>query len=187
MKNKPIIMVLEGPSGAGKDTVTSELVKKYPGKYIKMISSTSRKMRDDESQGKPYLFLSRKEFEKRVESGDIFEYTIMSRDGEYRGMSREIIDKNIEEGLIQIKDCDPVGIRALRKAYKGCVVAIYLDVKKEEIEKRLRSRGGSEEEIIARLNDFDEYSKISEMCDYKVKNDEVDKCVKEINEIVEDL
>ncbi|MCL2846230.1 MAG: AAA family ATPase [Firmicutes bacterium] len=186
MKKTPKIVVIEGPSGAGKDTVIRELIRRYPNKYIKMISMTSREMRDGEAQGNPYIFVTRAQFEEKIKSGEVFEYTIMSRDDHYRGMSKQIIDKNIADGLISLKDCDWVGIDALKKTYGDAdVLAVYLHVEKEEIARRIAARGGSDEDMQRRLADYDQYSvQIRAACDIEVGNCEVGKCVDELHKVI---
>ena len=75
MSNKSII-IIEGPSGVGKDTIINALIAKYPNKFARPINATTRPMRENESQGNPYLFLNEDEFLKLRASGEIFEHTI---------------------------------------------------------------------------------------------------------------
>ena len=175
---------MEGPSGVGKDTVVRELMKKYPHKYVKMPSTATRAMRPGESQGNPYFFVTREEFQAKIASGDVFEYTVLPRDGEYRGMSHHIIDNILASDKIQIKDCDEIGLRALKKEYGDLVMGIFLVAEKEEIEKRLRARGGTEEEIAKRLGDFEEYMKYAHQFDHIITNDNLMDCVDKVDTII---
>jgi len=178
------IIVLEGPSGVGKDTIIKELVRLYPETYIKMPSTTSRPMRPGESQGNPYFFITRKEFEKKIKTGDVFEFTLPARDGDYRGMSKQIINDLLATGKTQIKDCDWIGIEALRKEYGDIVLAIYVNVPKEEVARRIRERGGDEKDIQRRIADYDDYKKIRKWCEFSVDNIELGKCVADVHSII---
>ena len=91
--SKKSIVIIEGPSGVGKDTIINELIKRYPEKFGKPINATTRAMRENESQNNPYLFLSEEEFFKKRASGDIFEHTM--RHGTYRGMQKSSFDNII--------------------------------------------------------------------------------------------
>jgi len=182
MKN---IVVIEGPSGAGKDTLIRELVNKYPHLYIKMPSITSRAMREGESQGSPYFFVTREQFKQKIDSNEVFEFTVMNRDSEYRGMSKAIIDDLLKTDKVQLKDCDWVGIEALRREYPNRVLAIHINVPKEEVAKRIAERGGDVEDMAKRLADYDEYNtKIKKYCDITVNNTSMDECVIKLHEII---
>ena len=78
MPNKSIV-IIEGPSAVGKDTIINELIRRYPDRFGKPINATTRPMRENESQNNPYLFLSDEEFIAMRKSGDIFEHTKRSR------------------------------------------------------------------------------------------------------------
>ena len=184
---KPFIVVLEGPSGVGKDTVAAGLVAKWSENYIKMPSITSRPMRENESQGNPYFFVTTEEFERKIENGDVFEFTIMTRDNMYRGMSKKIIEDIAKTGKIQLKDCDWVGIEALKREYgKDRVLAVYLDVPRKEIARRIRERGGDKCDIKRRIKDYDAYKKIRDFCCVSVPNLCLDACVDQIHELVQE-
>ncbi len=177
-KFEDIIVVIEGPSGVGKDTIVKTLIKQYPNVFAKAPSVATRQMRVGESEGNPYFFVSRENFEDMIKTGEVFEYT--ERHGEYRGMKKEVFDKLLQSGVVPIKDCDPVGVKALKKLYDGKVLSIFIDAPKKELEKRLRERGETEEELNRRMSDYDKAQSFKTDYDRVVQNLDLDKAVEEI-------
>ena len=160
-----MIIVIEGPSGAGKDSTINELIKQQPDKFEKIISLSTRSMREYEKQGNPYYFITDKEFENMVKIGDIFEWT--SIHGTKRGMSEKYIKQILNKNKIALKDCNLVGVRALQKKFGvENVLSIFLLATKEMTEFRLRKRGDSEKDINHRLNEYDEHMKEAQYYDY---------------------
>ena len=180
-----VIIVFDGPSGVGKDTIISKLIERYPKLFIKAASTTTRPMRDGESQGNPYYFVSDDEFMLKVRSGEIFEHT--TRHGTYRGMSKQIFDDIIKSGKIPLKDCDYIGLNALRKAYPGKVVGIFLTAPKEMIIQRLLARDKNDETLIARIADYDSFVKTSVHFDYVIQNIDIEKTVQDVIQKIEEF
>jgi len=176
------IVVIEGPSGVGKDTIIANLVKKYPGTYIKMPSITSRQMRSGERQGHPYFFVSKSEFEKKIKDGEVFEHTI--RHDEYRGMSRRLIDDLLAKSLIPMKDCDMIGVNALKKNYPGKVFTIFVKASKDEIMRRLIKRGDNDADRKVRLDDYENKMAQEKYFDVSVENKDLNETVAKIHEII---
>jgi len=162
------IIVLEGPSGVGKDTLMNDLINFAPNKYKKIVSYTNRPKRPCEVEGREYHFIDTETFLKKIDNGDIFEHT--TRHGTYRGMSRTIIDNIINSGFIAIKDVDVVGKNALKKAYPNIVKTIFLTADKDIVKKRLLKRGGSDIDIETRLKDYDHIHKHINEYDHIIKN-----------------
>jgi guanylate kinase len=175
------IVVIEGPSGAGKDSIINGLIELYPHKYEKIISMTTREMREFEKPGNPYHFVTDIEFDKMLKSGDIFEHTI--RHGTKRGMSERYITDILKKNKTALKDCDIVGVRALRKRFNN-VITVFITADKKDIEKRMRSRGDREEDIKIRLADYDKYMKNIKYYDYIVKNEDLKKAIENVENII---
>lgn len=181
--NQKKIIVLEGPSGVGKDTVIHALIKKNPNKYQKIVSYTTREPRIGEIDGVTYYYIDEKTFQDKIKSGDVFEYTI--RHGTYRGMSKQYIDSIINNGKIALKEADVVGLTAIKKMYKDQVVSIFITADKNVIKKRLIKRG--DKDIDIRLADYDNVHKTKEKYDYIITNNgSVNEAVRKINKILGD-
>lgn len=179
---KKKIVIIEGPSGAGKDAIFNVLVKRYPQHFSHVVSTTTRAMRENESQGNPYNFVDDETFEQLVKNGDIFERT--ERHGTKRGMSQKAFEDILSSGKYPIKDCDKFGLQALKNIYGDNIISIFIHVPKEEIEKRLKKRGDAPDEVKKRLDNYDDAIKQAEFYDYHVENIDLEKAIEEIIGII---
>jgi guanylate kinase len=175
------IAVIEGPSGAGKDSIIKGLMSKYPNQFEKIISVCTREMRDFESQGNPYFFVTDDEFDKMLQSGDVFEYTV--RHGTKRGMSEKYIKQILSNNKIALKDCDMIGVKALKSKFRN-VLTIFITVPKEEIGERMRNRGDSEKDVMRRLEDYDDCIGEAKHFDYIIENKILNETVDKVYDII---
>ena len=180
-KKENRIIVIEGPSGAGKDTIIKTLMQRYPERFGKLVSVATRAMRPNESEGNPYHFVTNEEFDRMVENGDIFEHTI--RHGEKRGMSERYILEMFDANKIPLKDCDIVGVRALKSRFAN-VTTIFITADKKEIEHRLHGRGDQTEDIERRLKDYDKCILDAKYYDYVLNNNDLEKTIDKIIQII---
>ena len=181
-----MLVILSGVSGAGKDTIKKELIKRMPN-IVTLPSFTSRDMRLGEVEGDHYHFISKEEFEEKIRKGDFYEYDL--HHGNYYGTSRKLLNEKIDQGKIIVKDIDVNGtenlLKLLGKEHK--IVTIFLRVPKDELKRRLEARETNPDpkEVMLRLNRFDyEESKIS-LYDYVLKNDNLEKILQIIMQIIE--
>ena len=180
-----MLVLLSGVSGAGKDTIKKELIKRMDN-IITMPSYTDRKPRPGEEDGKVYNFITTEDFENKIRENEFYEYSVHHE--HYYGTSKKILDSKIKEGKIIVKDIEVNGTKHLLKLLKNEVkiVTIFLRVPKAELKRRLKHRveKASLKEIELRLNRFDyEESKIG-MYDYVIKNDDLEKTVQIIMTII---
>lgn len=180
-----MLVILSGVAGAGKDTIKKELIKRMDN-VATVASYTDRPPRPGDVPGETYNFLSTEEFEEKIKSGELYEYSVHHE--HYYGTSKDLMTEKIETGKIIVKDIEVNGteklIRLLKEDTK--IVTIFLRVPKEELRKRLTERidKPSIKEIELRLNRFDyEESKIW-MYDYVLKNDNLDKTTNIVMEII---
>ena len=182
MKKKNIL-IIEGPSGVGKDTIMDTLIERYPDKFGKPINACTRQMRQNERQGNPYLFMSEEEFLKLRKSGEIFEHTI--RHGTYRGMRKSSFDEILNSGRTVLRDCDKFGFQALKEVFPGQVLGIFLTCDKETIKNRLINRNEPEDSMIARLNDYDNCMKDAYFYDILIDNYDLENTINQILKIAD--
>lgn len=178
-----MLVILSGVAGSGKDTIKRELVKRMEN--VKSIPSlTTRPQRDGNVPGETYIFLSKEEFEEKIKNDEIYEYDIHHNN--YYGTSKKILNEESKNGII-VKDIDVNGTQVLKEILKDIkIVTIFLRVPKEELQRRLENRidRPGPAEIKLRLNRFDyEESKIG-LYDYVIKNDDLEKSVSIIEEII---
>lgn len=180
---KNIVVVIEGPNGAGKNSIIRGLCSTYPGLYKKPANVTTREMRQGEKQGDPYYFVTVDQFLKMRTGGEIFEDTV--RSGTYRGMSQTLINKVIEGGRVPLINCDLMGVAALKKLGKYGLVTIFVTATKEEIQARLNARGDSHYDKIKRLNDYENYMTFEKHFDYSVHNKDLETTINIIHTIIQ--
>ena len=181
-----MLVLLSGVSGAGKDTIKKELIKRMEN-VVSLPSYTDRPLRIDEIPGELYNHVTTEEFETMVENGELYEYSLHHK--HYYGTSRKLMNEKIQSGKIIVKDMDVNGTENLIEILKEDikVVTIFLRVPKEELRRRLENRADkpSLKDIELRLNRFDyEESKIDRY-DYVLKNDNLEKTVQIIMTIIQ--
>ena len=180
-----MLVLLSGVSGAGKDTIKKQLIARM--KNVESLPSyTDRAPRANDVAGVTYNFVSTKEFERMINDGELYEYSVHHE--HYYGTSKKLLNEKINNGKIIVKDIEVNGVENLLKLLKNDVkiVTIFLRVPKEQLQKRLEKRVDkpSLKEIQLRLNRFDyEESKIG-MYDYIIKNNDLEKTVQIIMTII---
>ncbi len=180
-----MLILLSGVSGAGKDTIKKELIKRMEN-VESLPSYTDRAPREGDIPGVIYNFVTTQEFEEMIKNNELYEYDVHHE--HYYGTSRKLMNEKIKSGKIIVKDIDVNGterlIDLLKKDTK--VVTIFLRVPKEVLRKRLENRidKPSEKDITLRLNRLDyEESKIG-LYDYVLKNNDLEKTVDIIMTII---
>ena len=176
------LIVLSGPSGSGKGTICSSLVKENKNIWVS-ISCTSRSVRGNEQNGIDYYFLTREEFEKRIKDNGFLEYA--EYNGNYYGTPKEEIEKKLENGIDVILEIEVQGALKIKKLVKEAIFIFILPPSMEELKNRLEKRGTeTEEKILKRFKTA--YQEINELnkYNYVVVNDEIGKAVDKINAIL---
>jgi len=181
-KKKGLLIVLSGPSGAGKGTICKALMKKE--KNLKLsISATTRQPRSGEIEGKNYFFKSEEEFEKMIENDSFLEWAKVY--DHYYGTPKDFVLKNLEEGNDVVLEIDIQGALKIKEKFPEGVFIFILPPSMEELKNRIKKRGTeTEEEIIKRFKSaYEELNYVSRY-NYVVINDSVEEAVEKIKAII---
>ena len=182
IRKNGMMVILSAPSGAGKDTVFRE-ISRTRSDVCESISATTREPRAGETDGVNYYFLTQSEFEKKIENNEFLEYA--SYNNCYYGTPASTVLKLVEEGKICFLIIERKGAQKIMKSYPEAVSIFLMPPDMETLEKRLKKRNtDSEEAIISRLKIAEEEIKSASEFDYIVINNELEKAVDEINEIL---
>lgn len=176
------LLVLSGPSGSGKGTVSEALMKNNDD-IIFSTSVTTRTPRPGEVNGENYFFATREEFEKMVENDELLEHAFVHTN--YYGTPKQFVFDEIEKGEIVLLEIDVQGALQVKKRYKEAVFIFLIPPTMDELKSRLVKRDTeTEDEIETRYrNAFRELDFVGEY-DYFVINDVIDNAVKDIETII---
>lgn len=145
MENK--VMVFSAPSGAGKTTIVTHLLKTF-NKLEFSVSATSRAPRGQEVDGKDYYFLSVKEFKKRIKNNEFVEYEEVYP-GSFYGTLKSEVERIWAKGNVIMFDVDVKGGVSIKKIFGEKAFTVFIMPPSLEVmEKRLRARGTDSEEAI---------------------------------------
>jgi len=184
MMTNPYILLVAGPSGAGKRSVFSEVVKD-DDRLRFSISCTTREPREGEIDGEHYHFLSRNAFEAARERGEFIEWAEVF--GNLYGTRAKDLKAIMAKGLIPATEIDVQGVGQLVKIFPDDVVSVFLFPPSwEELERRLRGRGTEDDETVARrLKDARTEVQAAADFDYWIVNDAVEDAQKRLRAVVE--
>jgi len=141
------LFVVVAPSGAGKTSLVSELLKRDPGIHLS-ISYTTRAPREGEAHGREYHFIEKAAFEAMIEAGDFLEHANVY--GNYYGTSKRWIERELAGDHDVLLEIDWQGAHQLRTLFRHMVGIFILPPSLEELRKRLESRGKDSRETIER-------------------------------------
>lgn len=182
MKEKGLLLVISGFSGAGKGTVVKRLLELH-NDYALSISATTRSPREGEQNGREYFFKSIEEFESMIDNSELIEYAKYVSN--YYGTPKAYVEEQLEAGKNVILEIEIQGALNIKKMYPDAVLLFIMPPSAEELERRLVGRGTEDEATIkARLQRASDEAKGVENYNYIVINDKVDDCVEAIYSIV---
>ena len=179
-----MIIIFSGPSGVGKNTVINKLLENTD-RFDILPTLTTRDKRENEKEGNPYFFVSREEFEKRIENNEFYEYEKVHNN--YYGTSKLVTAQRLKTNKILLKDIDVLGTLNLKKTLGQDteLVTIFLTVEKTVLNQRLINRGESSSAIELRLSRFELEEEYKDKYDYVVYNDDLNATLDKVEEIIQ--
>ena len=181
MKNKGVLVVISGFSGAGKGTLMKNLISKYD--YALSISMTTRQPRAGEVHGREYFFVTRDEFEQTIDKHGLIEYADYC--GNYYGTPREYVEKQLESGRDVILEIEAQGAAQVKKFFPESLLIFVITPNVSELFHRLKGRGTETEEVIGkRMKRASE--EVDFMADYDaiIVNDNLEECTDRLHGII---
>jgi len=181
-KKQGSLVVISGPSGAGKDTVVEKYLSLYKDAWLS-ISCTSREKRKGDIEGESYYFLSKEEFTKKIEANEFLEYAEYNNN--YYGTPKKYIKEKLDQGIDVILVIEVQGALKIKSLIPESICIFIMPPSMNELKNRLVGRGTETKEKI--LNRFKiAYQEINEITKYNyvVTNDIVDNAVEKIRAIL---
>ncbi|KPU43983.1 guanylate kinase [Oxobacter pfennigii] len=182
MVDKGLLIVISGPSGAGKGTLCKALLNKRCDLSIS-VSMTTRSPRAGEVEGRNYFFVDKDKFESMIEKNGFLEYACVYDN--YYGTPREYVENLVNSGKDVILEIDIQGALKVKEVYPEGVFIFILPPSMEELKNRIKKRGSeTEESLILRFKSaYKELNYVSKY-NYVVINDTVDNSVEKLHSII---
>ncbi|KAJ0973607.1 hypothetical protein J5N97_015572 [Dioscorea zingiberensis] len=181
---KPV--VISGPSGVGKGTLISKLMRQFPSTFGFSVSHTTRAPREKEVHGVHYYFTERSKMENDIREGKFLESA--SVHGNLYGTSIEAVEAVTDSGKRCLLDIDVQGARSVRASSLEAIFIFICPPSFEELEKRLRARGTeTEEQVQKRLRNAKaeiDQGKSPDLFDHILVNDDLEKCYEDLQKIL---
>ncbi len=134
----PLLIVISGPSGVGKDTIARGLIDRSPDSFYFVVTATTRPPRADEVHGRDYFFVSTDEFARMIEEDELLEYAIVYND--YKGVPKQQIRDALASGRDVVMRVDVQGAATIRRAIPNAVLIFLMAESEGAMVKRLRER-----------------------------------------------
>lgn len=181
--NKGLLIVVSGPSGAGKDTICQKLIKENSNIWMS-VSMTTRKPRSLEKDGVDYFFVSSEEFENKINDNTFLEYA--SYNDNYYGTPKDKVEEKLNEGKDVILVIDINGAVNIKKIIPSALFIFIMPPDMETLKNRLIGRKTeSKDKVVQRFitayNEVNNYKKYN----YVVVNDKVEDAVNKVKSIIQ--
>jgi guanylate kinase len=179
---KHSLLVVSGPSGVGKGTLV-KLLKAKRSDVVESVSCTTRAPREGEVHGREYYFLSKEEFQRRIQENDFLEYD--EHFGNFYGTPKSFVKEKLKEKSV-ILEIDVNGALNAKKAFPESKLVMIVPPSEEELKNRLLGRGSeTEEQIQTRLKRLNFELSQKDKYDFVIVNDDLNKALKALEEILD--
>ncbi|MFN3411720.1 MAG: guanylate kinase [Exilispira sp.] len=180
----PIIIVISGPSAAGKSTLRSMLLMNHP-ELTYSISYTTRKPRPDEKDGIDYFFITEDEFKRRIEQNDFLEYAIVY--GNFYGTSKSQVENLINSGNPVVLEVDVQGAEKIINIYPDCCSIFIAPPSLEILIERFCLRGTENpQERERRIKEAEKELSKKYIFKYVIINDKLEKAYESLEKVLVD-
>lgn len=183
MPPRGLLVVITGPSAVGKGTIVKEALKRYPDLRWS-VSVTTRQQRPGETDGVEYFFVSKAEFMRRADSGELLEWAEVY--GNFYGTPRAYVEDTLAQGYDIILDIDINGAVQVRERFNEGLFVFVIPPSVAELEKRIQGRGTeSPEQIARRLQEVPKWLEHGLSYQYVLVNDNLDTAVEGLYHVVQ--
>lgn len=183
MKPQGVLLVLSGPSGAGKGTICHKLREKR-NDLSYSVSATTRTPRKGEVDGKDYFFITIDRFKEMIANDEMLEYAEIY--GNYYGTPKPYVMNILDQGKDVVLEIDPQGALQIKKHFPDAVFVFIVPPSLDELTKRIYNRGTDSEEVIKRrLSAATSELEYASKYDYIIVNDEVEKATNKVSNIID--
>lgn len=181
-KEKGILVVVSGFSGAGKGTIMKNLTQKYDN-YALSISATTRAPRPGEEEGKSYFFVSKDRFEEMIDRDELVEYAKYVDN--YYGTPRKFVEDCLNEGKDVILEIEIQGALKIKKKFPDSLLIFMAPPSAEELRSRLIGRNTEDEATVnKRLSRAIVEAEGVEAYDYILVNADIDTCTEKLHNLI---
>lgn len=183
MNRKGIVVVVSGFAGTGKGTLMRELMSRYDN-YALSISMTTRAPRKGEVNGREYFFVTDEEFEELIRSDGLLEHAGYC--GHYYGTPKKFVEEQLDKGVDVILEIETQGALQIQEKFPETLLIFVMPPSVEELRMRLNKRGTESDEVIEqRMEKAKEEARLIDRYDGIIINDDVDRCVKQLRDMIE--
>jgi guanylate kinase len=176
------IIAVSAPSGTGKTTIVKRVLESVP-ELIFSVSATTRRKRENETDGVEYFFISEEEFRRRIDKEEFVEWEKFY--DYYYGTYKSFLEQNIEKGHNVLLEVDVKGAISLKNQYKDAILIFIVPPSEEELQRRLKNRQTeSEEDLRKRVERAKMELSYRDKFDYFIENNELEKAVEETRNLI---
>ncbi len=181
--NKPKLIVVSAPSGAGKTTIAREILQRHP-EILFSISATTRSKREHEIEGRDYFFLTRQQFESYIDQGRLIEWEQIY--GDYYGTLKSEVENALRSGKSMLFDIDVKGALSIKKQYPTDSLLVFISPPNVDVltERLIQRKTEDEIKIRRRLDRVPMELELSKEFDVYIVNDALSEAINKLDEVI---